>query len=610
MKAIRLIIFFLFLTSSLLAQETSDAPKPHPPSIGVGVGTIEFYGDLNDNDYGTPFTGNFGYNVYVIQPVSDFLNVRFSFLLSKIREEERSLERNINFESDIRSGSILLEYNFDNLLPKQRKITPFISTGIEIAEFNPKTDLEAAGGERYNYWTDGTIRNVAENSPGADQSIIIQRDYTYETDIREAGFNNSVTYTERSVAIPISAGVLIHLNDEFDFRLESAMHITFSDYFDGITPETKAEFVGQKKGNSRNDYFFYNGFSISYNFQKVESAEKWERIDRDNSPVDFLASGNTEDFDGDGVIDLVDNCPNTPKGLTVDSLGCPIDSDGDGVPDFKDEELNTEYPEFANDKGVELTDDMIYKSYLNFIDSTLEMAEVIERDFRGRKRTNVKRYRVKVGEYQKGETPDDMSKLLSLSDLSKVDEGDKTYFTVGNYKTLPEASVRANQLSSQGFDDVEVLSRSKAGKYEKVNQLATNENPPKTNSTDKPAAVDPNPIKETVPVNESTPEPAQEVVPEVQEDQVVFRVQLGAFKTKPKDPKYSKLPNLFIVQAGQYYRYMSGSFNEFSDAAAHKVKMIVDGYKGAFVVAYKNGKRVSLKSVGINPISSDPLIGK
>jgi len=609
MKAIRLTIIFLFLTSTLLAQEASDAPKPHSPTIGVGVGTIAFYGDLNDRDYGSPFTGNFGYNVYVVQPVTDFLNVRFSFLLSKIREEERSLQRNLNFESDIRSGSILLEYNFSNFLPDERKITPFVTAGIEIAEFNPKTDLEAFGGERYNYWTDGTIRNIAENSPDAAQSVVIQRDYTYETDIREAGFNNSVTYSERAVGIPVGVGFLLHLNDEFDFRIESVMHFTFSDYFDGITPDTKAEFVGQKKGNSRDDYYYYNGFSISYNFQKVEAADKWERIDRDNEPVDFLASGNTEDFDGDGIIDLIDNCPNTPKNIKVDSLGCPFDSDGDKVPDYKDEEIDTEFPEFANDKGVEMTNDMIYKSYLQFIDSTWEFAEVIERDFTGRRKTNVKRYRVKVGEYQKGETPDDMGRLLSLSDLSKVDQGDKTYFTVGNYKSVPEATNRAKQLTQQGFEDVEVLSRAKSGDYVKVGaeNNATQAKPTQQASTPRQT-----PTK-TTPASSGTAtsaEPTTTTSPEELEDQIVFRVQLGAFKSKPTDAKYSKLPNLFIVQAGAYYRYMSGSFNSFSDAATHKVKMIVEGYKGAFVVAYKNGKRVSLKSVGVNPISSDPLIGK
>ena len=42
------------------------------------------------------------------------------------------------------------------------------------------------------------------------------------------------------------------------------------------------------------------------------------------------------DSDGDGVVDELDACPDTPKGVTVDSKGCPLDSDNDGVPDYMD----------------------------------------------------------------------------------------------------------------------------------------------------------------------------------------------------------------------------------------------------------------------------------
>ena len=42
------------------------------------------------------------------------------------------------------------------------------------------------------------------------------------------------------------------------------------------------------------------------------------------------------DSDGDGVYDDMDKCPDTPKGVAVDSKGCPLDSDGDGVPDYLD----------------------------------------------------------------------------------------------------------------------------------------------------------------------------------------------------------------------------------------------------------------------------------
>lgn len=42
------------------------------------------------------------------------------------------------------------------------------------------------------------------------------------------------------------------------------------------------------------------------------------------------------DSDGDGVYDDKDRCPDTPKGVKVDSVGCPLDTDGDGVYDFMD----------------------------------------------------------------------------------------------------------------------------------------------------------------------------------------------------------------------------------------------------------------------------------
>lgn len=44
-----------------------------------------------------------------------------------------------------------------------------------------------------------------------------------------------------------------------------------------------------------------------------------------------------KDSDGDGVIDPNDKCPDTPKGVKVDDVGCPLDTDGDGVPDYIDQ---------------------------------------------------------------------------------------------------------------------------------------------------------------------------------------------------------------------------------------------------------------------------------
>ena len=56
-------------------------------------------------------------------------------------------------------------------------------------------------------------------------------------------------------------------------------------------------------------------------------------------PVDSV--GCPLDTDKDGVFDGIDKCPDTPEGVAVDANGCPLDSDGDGVPDYKDKCPNT-----------------------------------------------------------------------------------------------------------------------------------------------------------------------------------------------------------------------------------------------------------------------------
>lgn len=57
------------------------------------------------------------------------------------------------------------------------------------------------------------------------------------------------------------------------------------------------------------------------------------------------------DRDGDGVLDDVDECPQTPPGLDVDFRGCPIDSDGDGVPDYLDRCAMTPMGMTVNEDG-------------------------------------------------------------------------------------------------------------------------------------------------------------------------------------------------------------------------------------------------------------------
>lgn len=55
----------------------------------------------------------------------------------------------------------------------------------------------------------------------------------------------------------------------------------------------------------------------------------------------YFCAGRERDSDGDGVLDRVDYCPHTPRGVKVDLRGCALDSDRDGVLNHKDDCPNT-----------------------------------------------------------------------------------------------------------------------------------------------------------------------------------------------------------------------------------------------------------------------------
>jgi OOP family OmpA-OmpF porin len=71
-----------------------------------------------------------------------------------------------------------------------------------------------------------------------------------------------------------------------------------------------------------------DGDGVLDDLDKCPNTPKGVKVDADGCPLDT---------DGDGVPDYLDKCPNTPKGVKVDKQGCPLDSDGDGVPDHLDE---------------------------------------------------------------------------------------------------------------------------------------------------------------------------------------------------------------------------------------------------------------------------------
>ena len=81
---------------------------------------------------------------------------------------------------------------------------------------------------------------------------------------------------------------------------------------------------------------------------------------------------------------------------------------------------------------------------------------------------------------------------------------------------------------------------------------------------------------------------------------VIYKVQIAASdkNVSKTDPKFSSIKDMVNDKsAGGLNRYVVGNYSKRSDAEARMKTMKAKGYKDAFVIAYKNGKRVALESV-------------
>lgn len=571
------------LTLSVLtgrAQRDDSTGFEIRPTFGLGAGMFAFYGDIGNNHEGySPLVSRLGFELRAGTPITEWLDVSLFALHGRVGANERSTTRNLNFMSRITTGGFQFTYNFAQLLPAKRSIEPYFGLGLESVEFLSKTDLFDAQGRRYFYWADGTIRDIDEHAANAGDAVLLQRDHTYESDIRELDLDGFGKYNERSWAVPLSIGARMRIGGGWDLNVGTTLHLTFTDLVDGVTADSREDRVGDGK----NDRFLYTSFTLSKAISIGPRKHKAGEPDLTPAEMDLLVLN--DDEDGDGVKDFDDLCPGTPAGVVVSKRGCPMDSDGDGVPDHLDDEPATP-PGLAVDvHGVTLADDAFLKDYLNYKDSgnvTIVTSRVESLD-RGPRNQVVQRkrvYTVQVGSEVTGITEDQMRTLLSIPDLRTVEHGDTISFVVGGYTDLPEAIRRQIALKGEGIEGTVV-----ADDNGQLIDIGKEVEAARATLTDNPSAG---------PATKNT----------------VVRVQLGAFKQKLGRDIFSGINDLVVLKGEDgLTRYYTGAFSDVNPAAAHKVDMLKKGFSGAFLVAFKDGKRVSLKEAGAKLTGPEDLNG-
>lgn len=545
------------------------------PQLELGAGALSYFGDIGHlNGVGQTAQLNWGYHVALHNPISSAFGLDIFAQFGRMTHGERLKGADANFTTDLRLGGIALTYNFDHILPKKRNISPYLSLGITTFEFNSKADMYDANGHKYHYWDDGSIRNLPQNHRDADEAILLTRDYTYETDLRAVN-GKERTQSLRSISFPLGAGANIHVNDKFNLRLGAEYHFTLTDDIDGVS-------YSDGNGRSGNDRFLYTSLGVSYNLQVREKNIPKEL--KDYNSEDLLAL-EYNDEDGDGVADMIDLCPFTPAGVQVDLYGCPLDTDKDGVPDYMDQEPNSAIDAVVNIDGITLTDEEIEALYQAYLGNP-----GMQNIDRSRTSTaDVRRNQVKIGSRSKGYrveitntsamTNAEIAALLSVSGLKSVKTESGNQYYIGDFDKMEDAMQSVLQLDKENIKTKLVYY-----KYGEISEVSL--------SKMEAAAL------------------GEIIEYESNSNDVTFRVQIGAFRHALSENIFKEVPNLLTIEGNDgLIRYVSGSFKTIQDAAEHKINLLLMGYEGAFVTAYKGGKRITLKEAGATIEKKEDITG-
>lgn len=664
-------------------------PKGPPvfnPKISLGAGMLSFYGDLYKKHYQAPWTSRVGYDLNVSHRLNRYLMLNFNLMFGKLGAYENLSNRHENFQSEIRAGGLNLMYDFGNFIPDNHRIRPWISAGATSFEFLSKTDLYDRNGEKYHYWSDGSIKNMEEGSAGSQFAKDLVRDYKYETDIRELNADGFGKYQERAWAFPVGFGAIMHISDRFDFKLGVQYYFTNTDYIDGITNKS----VGDRAGTKSKDKFVYTSFALQYDLV-LEKKAKDTLPDAYYDNIDWLAIDNA-DYDKDGVRDWDDHCQGTPPGVKVDKFGCPIDSDEDGVPDYMDDENPSPKGYEVNLKGVALTDEYWQNWYDHYFDSvgvdrvTEQIGNAYElRMPKTKKKKDQKQYTVEIARYDSGVPSDEMAYLLSIGDMKSttLDDGTTVVYTAGTYNEVKMAAKRRDEFMAEGnkkakvgyfkndkyasmteeelqkaIQEAELAAASTSNEAvatgtnttanntqgntgnqgnntgNQGNNVANNNTGNQgNNNTGNQGNNSGNQGNNTGNQGNNTGNQGNNNVannntgnqgnntgnqgnvegnetgikgaPVFEKGDIVYRVQLGAYKNRISTNVFKGSNILELKTEDNYYRYVTNGFKTIQEAAALKADLVLLGYTDAFVTAYKDGKRIAMNKTGATMTSNE-----
>ncbi len=299
------------------AQDDSSLKITSKPNdmweLGIHVGHTALTGDVDWNS-------DFGIGLHLRKALDYTFSVRLDAGYYRMNGEEDATIRRVEggvygfgndwlpvYNSSLISGDVAILASLNSMkVGRKGKINPYIFLGLGVASMS----INAEDND-----TDG------------------------EFEVSDDRFDDSFGVSPYGTT---GFGLGFKIGDKLSLSLEHKLAMFFGrggDLLDGV------ELDNNGSETSANDLLNYTSLRLGIALGKTEekSLPLWWV-----SPMDMLVEDLAEvkarpkldltDTDGDGIIDMIDQEVDSPKGAAVDTRGFALDSDGDGIADYQDKE--------------------------------------------------------------------------------------------------------------------------------------------------------------------------------------------------------------------------------------------------------------------------------
>lgn len=194
--------------------------------------------------------------------------------------DSKNFDRSLNAKTTIKDIGLHYTWHSDNdrLFSQKAFLSPYAGIGLGLSSFEVFGDVLTSEGNRYHYWSDGTIRDMAEASGTGN---IINQDGIFETNLTRLNTEDK-SYATRAWFGSALIGLKLRLNARFNLNFEYQWNYTSTDYLDDVSGEFQtldngfanyaanpANSSGKRGNNSKmNDSYSFLSFSLHYNLGK------------------------------------------------------------------------------------------------------------------------------------------------------------------------------------------------------------------------------------------------------------------------------------------------------------------------------------------------------